>query len=188
MRSKHWVPALGLTPAEVDDLNRLATAARRGRAAARNQLFARLAGPIGQMTFRRRRLCRGLEPDEVTSETFLALADLLDAWPGDRFDRFFQEHYGRCLWRRLAALRWPGRGILPLAPWHQEQPDPEAAAVLAVAELAVGLTPAEGWLLLSRLRGASLADLATRLGVSRRTLERRWRAAARTLRAAWPSP
>lgn len=188
MRSQPWMPELDLTPAEGDDLARLATAARHGSAAARNQLFARLADPIGQVVRRRRRLCRGLEPDEVTSETFLALADLLAAWPGDRFDRFFQTQYSRCLWRRLAALRWPGRGIVSLAPWDQARPDPETALALAVAELATGLAPLERWLLCSRLRGASLADLAARLGVSRRTLERRWRAAVQTMRAAWPAP
>jgi DNA-directed RNA polymerase specialized sigma24 family protein len=188
MRSDSGPPALVPTPAQAADLERLAAAAGAGSAEARNDLFAALAGPIGQAVARRRSLCSFLERDEVTSETFLALADLLDCWPGDDFAAAFARLYGRCLTRRLARWRRPGRDAEPLPPEELPSPDGEAALARAIAELPTDLTATERWLLEQKVAGASMAGLARELGVSPRTVDRHWRALALRLRGSLSPP
>lgn len=185
MRRQASYPNVAPTPAQAAELTRLARSARDGDATARNELFARLADPIGGAAAERWRLCLELEPDEVTSETFLALADLLDAWPEVRFDRFFQEMYGLCLTRRLVALRWPGRRQAPLLEAALGATDPGVELVQIMADLSAGLTPDEHWLLGERLAGRPLGEAATTRVWSRRTLERRWRALSTRLARRW---
>lgn len=188
MRSDSRPLALDATPAQATDLERLAAAARAGSAEARNDLFATLAGPIGQAVARRRSLCYFLERDEVTSETFLALADLLAGWSGDDFAAAFARLYGRCLTRRLARWRRSGKGVETLTPEETPSPDGEAALARAIAELPTPLTATERWLLEQKVAGASMARLARELGMSPRTADRRWRALALRLRQSLSPP
>jgi hypothetical protein len=188
MRSMRSVVTLDLDPARAAEITALAAAAKAGGADARNRLFAELAAPIRRLADRLARFHRDLEPDEMTSESFLALADLIDRWDGVApFDRAVEERYDRCLARRLAALRWPGRGVRPLPPWDLPAPDPEAAFGQALAEWTGRLTPAERRLLLARVGGAAPGRLAAEMGISRRTLERRWAALVAALRPEAPA-
>jgi hypothetical protein len=174
--------------ADPERLERLAAAARAGAAEARNDLFAALADPIRRAVARRRGLCTGLTRDDVTSETFLALADLLDEWTGEGFAAAFDRLYGRRLTRRLGRWQAPARAVEPLDPDAASASDAEAALALAIAELPVTLSATGRWLLEQRALGASIAGLARQLGVSPRTVDRRWRALVIRLRSAAPSP
>ena len=100
----------------------------------------------------------------MTSETFLALADLLAGWSGDDFTAAFDRLYGRCLTRRLARWRRSGKGVEPLTPEETPTPDGEAALARAIAELPATLTATERWLLEQRVAGASVAGMARELG------------------------
>jgi hypothetical protein len=162
-------------------IERLAEAARGGSVEARNDLFAELADPIGRAVARRRYLCSGLERAEVTAETFIALADLLDGWVDGDFVADFGRRYGGCLTRRLARLRWPGWRRQPLPPWELPAPDGETALARAVAEL-TDLTATERWLVEQRIAGASTAQVARALGLTHRTMNRRWAALVVRLR------
>lgn len=166
-----------LLPADTAGLTDLATAARDGAAAARNALFAELAAPIAACVQAHRALCRRLEPDEVTSETFLALADLLDLWPDVPFRAFFQDVYGLCLHRRLALVQPGHPRWQPLNPdqWGQPAP-PDPSLAPAVTRLTRELPPVELALLEGRADGIPLTELAPRLGVSLRQAQRYWRA------------
>jgi DNA-directed RNA polymerase specialized sigma24 family protein len=188
MRSDNHTLAPVAMPAQAAEIERLAAAARGGDAEARNALFAALADAIRQAVVRRRSLCAGLERDEVTSETFLALADLLDRWVGDDFAAAFGRLYGCCLTRRLARWRHSGRAADPHAPEELPSCDGESALARTIAELPIPLTANERWLLEQRAAGASVAGLARALGVNRRTVARRWRRLALRLRRAGATP
>jgi hypothetical protein len=165
-------------PADTTTLTNLATAARDGDPAARNRLFTELAAPIAACVQAHRALCRSLEPDEVTSETFLALADLLEVWPDVPFPAFFQDVYGFCLRERLARVQpWHPRWR-PFDPerWRATTPAPAAGAAHTVARLTRDLPPAALALLEGRADGVPIADLAPRLGLSPRQAQRRWHA------------
>ena len=193
MRSRLPAAAGGdfdLTPATESALDHLATAARAGDAAARNVLYDRLAFKIARFA-RASRVAYHLEPDEVTSEAFLVLADIVDEWLGTYFGRYFLLVYPwrlRQALRRAAGARFPRRlaaDSLALVL------DDDRAADLAgrLAELEAGLGPAERRLLRARvLDGATIAELAAATGLPRRTVQRRWRALVASLRLAWTEP
>jgi hypothetical protein len=154
----------------------LALAARAGDASARNDLFACLADPIAAVVRRHRRFWWPLEPDEVTSESFLALADLLDYWPDLPFRAFFQDAYPLLLRRRLLAGRWPNGRTRPLLPIDLNQTSAAAVLELDLIEQTCDLQPLARWLVEWRVAGLPAADLAPALGCSPRQAQRRWRA------------
>lgn len=180
-----------LTPALEAALDELATAARAGDPAARNALYQALAFKIARFIRSSRRVAGGLEPDELTSEAFLTLADLIAAWPGRTFGRFFLLAYPFRL--RRALRRAAGRPS-----WHRPSleeaatiaaPNGDLALAAGLAELETGLGPADRRLLRARvLHDLTVAELTAVTGLPPRTTQRRWRALVAALRLAEAKP
>ncbi len=168
-----------LTPAIEAAIDRLARAARDDPAA-RNELYAALELKIARFLapYRKRRTPVG-EFAELEQEAFLVFAGLVADWTGaGSFARYFLGFF-------LAAAprhRGPRAALAPRP--HR------AAAGDELLDLHEGLLPEidpalqfgplgaeERLLLVLRLmEGWSLAEIAPRLGWSRRTTFRRWRA------------
>ncbi len=188
-----------LTPEVERRLALLAHAARAGDRAARDALYAALGPKIDAMLGR----CRGLawssadprrdgrpwELDDLAQESYLALVDLLAAWPGEGpVGPYLLAHLPwriRTAWRRLAA---PHRRHAPLLSARADLlVDGSAAAEEALVRLelvAAALPPPDGDLLLLRVRdGHPPAAIGRRLGLTRRTVDRRWRAVCDLLRS-----
>ena len=169
-----------LTPAIEAALDRLARAARDDPAA-RNELYAALELKVARFLapYRRRRTPVG-EFAELEQEAFLVFAGLVADWTGaGSFARYF---LGFFPWRlrhviEAHARRWP-RDRIVLLP-GDELLDPHEG-LLPEIDLALQfgpLGPEERLLLVLRLvEGWSLTEIAHRLGWSRRTTFRRWRA------------
>lgn len=193
-----------LTPEVERCLALLAHAARAGDREARDALYAALGPKLDAMLGR----CRGLawssagprrdglpwELDDLAQESYLALVELLDAWPGDGpVGPYLLAHLPwriRTAWRRLAA---PHRRQAPLHAIDDDRlADGSAAAEEALVRLeavAATLPPPDGDLLLLRIRdGRSPAAIGRRLGLTRRTVDRRWRALCDRLRPSFGGP
>lgn len=168
-----------LTPAIDARLNALA---RAGRAdpAARNALHALLAGKIARFLapWRGRRTALG-DFEDLSQESFLVFAALVADWSGEgSFARYFLGFFPwrlrhaieahECRWPTDRLLIVPDRALLAADPGAEDAPDP----LLPFWPL-----PEEDRrFLLLRLRGQGIEEAARRLGWSRRTGFRRWRA------------
>jgi RNA polymerase sigma factor (sigma-70 family) len=179
-----------LTPELEARLDQLATAAQAGDIGARNELYALLAFKINRFArvSRRARAAQRLEPDEVASEAFLVLARLIDDWSGQHFGRYFLSAFPQRLRCALAGRRtgsWAASYQSTATDLIETLADHDTAADLACAlvELEAGLLPKERRLLRHRvIDGMTVDEMAAATGLSRRTLQRRWRAVVSTLR------
>lgn len=194
------VPADGeITPEQERRFTSLAHAARAGDRGARDALWWALAPKIdrlvaaaGRRTRRGdgpRRDGRAWDGEDLAQEAFPLFADLLVAWPGDGpIGPYLLSHLAWRLRSAAHALVLPRRRELStLAPHLLHFADETAAAAEALVLLeaiAAGLPPPDGAILLWHVRdGASLVAVARRLGLGRRTVNRRWRGIKRGLRA-----
>jgi len=192
-------------PPEVD--RALATAARAAQAGdldARDALYRALEPKLRRLARRHAgggafgpgplRDGRPWDAEDLTQETFCLLADLIGEWNGEGpfapFVLTFLPWRLRDARRRLDA---PRRAEVRL--------DPDAADLLAdgttaaaeararLAAIAADLPALDGALLLGVVGdGDRLAEVAGRLGVSRRTASRRWRAVRADLRRSLVEP
>lgn len=169
-----------LTPAIEAAIDRLARAARDDPAA-RNELYAALELKIARFLapYRRRRTPVG-EFAELEQEAFLVFAGLVADWTGaGSFARYF---LGFFPWRlrhviEAHARRWP-RDRIVLLPGDELLDLDEGLFPEIDPALQFGPLGAEDRLLLvlRLMEGWSLTEIAPRLGWSRRTTFRRWRA------------
>ena len=181
-----------LTPDRECLLTALAHQARAGDRAARDALYLVLSAKIDRFVAGCRRLAAtgagprrdGLpcDAEDVAPEAFPLFADVVAAWPGDApFGPYFLAHFPwrlRSAWRALVASR---RLEIPIPPlWitllHDGTEASEESRVRLEA-LAADLPPPDGAILLNHIRdGESLGAVARWLGLSRRTVTRRWQA------------
>ena len=189
-------PDQPVPPAQEAMLGSLARRARRGDAEARDLLW-RAFGPrlepalrhCGRMTWRAnwaRRNGRPWELDDLRQEAWLVFADLVDGWDEEAsFVRYVTAYFS---WRLRDAIRRlePPRRTVPLSYAARISTDGglgDAARDELVDTLAAALRPEDAGLLRMRVaEGASEADIACRLGVSRRTVARRWSRVRRIVR------
>ena len=187
-----------LTPEREHFLTALAHAARAGDRAARDALYLALLAKIDRFVAGCGRLAAtGAGPqrdgipcdaEDLAQEAFPLFVDVVAAWPGDApFGPYFLAHFPwrlRSVWRSLAASR---RLEIPIPPsWITLLHDGTVAAEEArvrLEALAADLPPPDGVILLDHVRdGESLGRIARRLGLSRRTVTRRWQALVAELR------
>jgi RNA polymerase sigma factor (sigma-70 family) len=182
-------PDQPIPPAQEAKLSGLARRARRGDRGARELLW-RAFGPrlepalrrCGGMTWQRnwaRRDGRPWELDDLRQEAWLVFSDLVDGW---NEEESFAGHVNAYFsWRLRDAIRRlePPRHAVPLvyaariASSGGGVRDTEYDELLTM--LAAALPPGDADLLRMRIvEGATVADIARRLGVSRRTVARRW--------------
>lgn len=203
-----WPPLLVpmLTPDDepTPEIERaLATAARAAQAgdrAARDALVTALAGKIERIAAReawRAARAGGLwrdgrpwDREDLAQEAVCILIALIDEWPGDR--PFLTYVLAYLPWRLRDARRRlmaPSRfETHPVDGRDQLVADGSAGAERArarVEAIAAGLPPIERALLLGIVRdGERRSTIAGRLGIDRRTANRRWEALRAELRCA----
>ena len=174
-----------LTPELEATLNALARAGR-AEPAARNELYARLAGKIARFLapWHGRPIALGDFAD-LQQEAFVVFAGLVADWPGEgSFARYF---FGFFPWRLRHAIarherRWPQQRLLIVPQEDIDALAHDAAKPGEDSQLILGtLTLNERRLLALRLSGYSLNATAERLGWSPRTTARRWHALQRRL-------
>lgn len=183
-------PGEDVTPAQDALLTGLARRARRGDTAARDLLWTAFA-PKLEPTIRRcerlawrlgwtRRDGRPWELDDLRQEAWLVFAALIMDWGGEgSVVPYLMAHFS---WRLRTVTRrlGPPRGRIVLVSSPVEAPaecgdlgDIEADELRA--ELLAALSPGDAAVLHLRVElGASWGDVACQLGVSRRTIARRW--------------
>lgn len=196
-------PNRAVTAAQDALLTRLARRARRGDREARDLLW-RAFGPKLEPALRRggrmawrpgwaRRDGRPWELDDLRQEAWLVFAELVDDWNEEgSFVPYATAYFPWRLRRAMRRLEPPRRGARlacasRIATDERGLDDVEGAALLEA--IAAALPPADADLLRMRVgEGASVTDIACRLGVTRRTVARRWsrvqRMARRLLRDA----
>ena len=135
----------------------------------------------GRMTFLPHWAVRNGQPwelDDLRQEAWLVFAEVIGAWDGQgSFVPYATAYFP---WRLRNAMRrlGPARRARPLAAAAGSASacaglrDAERASLLAT--LGAALTPADARVLELRLEGFSLTVIARRLGVTRRTVSRRW--------------
>lgn len=180
-------------------LTALALAARAGDGGARDALYHAFAPKLDRMLGR----CRGLawaaagprrdgrpwELDDLAQEAYLVFVDLLAEWSGEgAVGPYLLAHLRwrlRTAWNGLAAPRRREAAITPrLADLLADGSAAADEATVLLETLAAALPPPDAAMLLMLVRdGCSPAVVARRLGVSRRTVDRRWGALVRRLRA-----
>jgi RNA polymerase sigma factor (sigma-70 family) len=196
-------PERPVSPTQDAVLTALARRARHGDRDARELLwraFSPMLEPVlrrsGRMTWRpawARRDGRPWELDDVRQEAWLVFSDLVDAWSGDgSFIPYVTAYFS---WRLHAAMRRlePPRRSVPLSYASRVVDNVRRLDGVEDAELlaamAAALPPPDADLLRLRVaEGASVADIACRLGVSRRTIARRWKRIQRVARALLDQP
>lgn len=189
-------PDQPVSPAQERLLTALARRARRGDQDAHDLLW-RAFGPrlepalrrCGGLTWQRnwvRRDGRPWELEDLRQEAWLVFSELIDGWnEEDSFAGYITAFFP---WRLRDAIRRlePPRRSVPLAyaarvaAERSEVRDAECDELLT--RLAASLPPHDAALLRMRVaEGATVADIACRLGVSRKTVTRRWSRIRRTL-------
>lgn len=170
-------------------LTRLARRAANGDRAARDLLWRALAARLEPAIRRCGRVAwqpgwawhdgRPWALDDLRQEAWLVFVDLIDDWDGrGAFLPYITAYFSWRLRNAMRQLGPPRRAPLPLAAAamveaREELRDVEVAALLAA--LLATLSPADAAVLeLYASEGVSLAEIARRLGVSRRTVTRRW--------------
>jgi RNA polymerase sigma factor (sigma-70 family) len=183
-------PGEDVTPAQDALLTGLAHRARRGDVAARDLLWLALAPKLEPSSRRCERLAwrmgwarrdgRPWEMEDLRQEAWLVFVALIDAWPGEgSFVPYAVAHFP---WRLKNAMRrlGPPRGRVVLVSRPAEAAAECAELGQVEAEelrttLLAALSPADAAVLRLRVElGASWGDVACQLGVSRRTVARRW--------------
>jgi RNA polymerase sigma factor (sigma-70 family) len=191
-------PDQPVTPAQDALLTGLARRARDGDREARDLLWRAFAPRLepalrrcGRMTWRTGWARRGGLPwelDDVRQEAWVVFADLVEGWNGDgSFVPYLTAYFP---WRLRDAMRRlaPTRRAVPLVLAARIAVDCEglldAETNEVLAALAAALSPGDAAVLQMRVaEGAGFADIACRLGVSWRTIMRRWRRVQRVARS-----
>jgi RNA polymerase sigma factor (sigma-70 family) len=196
-------PDQPVTPAQDALLTGFARRAREGDRDARELLWRAFAPRLepalrrcGRMTWQTNWPRRGDLPwelDDLRQEAWLVFADLADGWNGEgSFVPYVTAYFP---WRLRNAMRRlaPTRRAAPLylaariAVDCEGLLDAETAEVLAA--LAASLSPGDAAVLQMRVgEGAGFAEIACRLGLSRRTVIRRWRRIQRVVRSLLDEP
>jgi RNA polymerase sigma factor (sigma-70 family) len=182
-------PDQPVSPAQEAMLTGLARRAHRGDREARDLLW-RAFGPRLEPALRRcgrmtrqphwvRRDGRPWEVDDLRQEAWLVFAELVDGWNEEgSFVPYATAYFPWRLRDAMRRLEPPRRmaAIWCAARIGGDDPglnDAETAELLAA--IAAALPPGDAELLHMRVtEGASVADMACRLGMSRRTVARRW--------------
>ncbi len=180
-----------ITPELDRSLSTLARAARAGDPRARNALYTAMEAKIHRFVRRYRasswKAHRIWDNDDLAQEAFLIFTDLITSWSGEgSFPPYFFAHFP---WRlRDAVRRFNGHSPYTGITWtpYDLLSDNTAATDAAVAlleALAAGLPATSRAILLWHVRdGERFSAIATRLGISRRTVHRYWEATLKDLR------
>ncbi len=192
--------AAGLQPIAVDaqitpELDRtvsaLARAARAGDLDARNALYSVLEGKIRRFVRRYRGGSwaghRSWDDDDLAQEAFLVFVDLVTEWTGEgSFTPYFLAYFPwrlRDAVRRLNGARPFGQVAWPAHDLLSDGTAATGAAIALLESLAAGLPATSRAILLWHVRdGERFGAIATRLGISRRTVHRHWEATLEDLR------
>jgi len=189
-----------LTPELDRVLTGVARAAQAGDSAARDAVYLALEAKIARFVARYafpdwsapapRRDDRPWHAEDLAQEAFVLLFDLIADWPGDGpFGRYF---FAAFPWRlhdaarRLAGpWRWEYGGGWAVLRLHLLADDSTAAeeALVLLDAIAADLPPPDDDVLRWRIRdGESFVAIARRLGLTPRTVNRRWVALLAELR------
>ena len=182
-------PDQPVPPAQDALLTAIARQARLGDHTARDLLWRAFAPKLEPVVRRCQRVAWGAgwarrdgrpwELDDARQEAWLTFADVVETWPGEgSFIPYLMSHFP---WRLRNAMRLLGpprtRGTVP----SRREPMAEDAALAEretealLASLITALTPTDADVLQLRLsEGLTLAEIADRLDLSRRTVYRRW--------------
>jgi RNA polymerase sigma factor (sigma-70 family) len=178
------VPRLEPISPEIDRLlGRAARAAIAGDASARDALFTAFQPRFERSIRRCQRLWDGqsrggiedaIEMDDIAQEAYIVFVDLLQTWPGgDSVSAFL---CARFPWRLNDTIRsWRRRraAVSPLVVVETGKRTDDLTAL--IDEIAADLQPGAHemlcWRVIDRL---TFAEIAQRLGVSKRTVNRRW--------------
>lgn len=191
------------TPAQDAMLTGIARRARLGDRVARDLLwraFAPMLEPAlrrcGRMTWQRgwtRRDGRPWELDDLRQEAWCVFAELTEDWLGEgSFVPYVMAYFP---WRLRNAMRRLEPPRFRLVTYPIVEPvaecrglrDAEAEALLTA--ILAALSPEESTMLALRLwEGATLGEVSHRLGVPRRTLNRRWERIRRVTRQLLAEP
>jgi RNA polymerase sigma factor (sigma-70 family) len=187
-----------VTPAQDALLSGIARRARLGDMHARDLLWRAFAPKLepalvrcGRCAWQRgwvRRDGCPWELDDLRQEAWLVFADLTARWSGS--GSFTPYVVGRFSWRLRNAMRRLGPPRRASAPSTRSRPAADCQALLdaeteaVLARVTVALCPADAEVLRRRVtEGMSFGQIARQLGVSRRTIARRWRRIRRVSRA-----
>ena len=176
-------------------LGAAALAAIAGDRIARDALYGAFAPRLEAIA---RRVARRLSSrsgyfvdfDDARQESFLVFVALLDRWPGESsFAAYITGLFAHRLRDALPRNLPPRSLIAAPASWlADESYEAEEARVLLEA-LAENFPLEERVILMAHIRdGESLTALARRLGVSRRTVQRRWSRIVAKLRGSFSLP
>ncbi|MBW3633223.1 MAG: sigma-70 family RNA polymerase sigma factor, partial [Chloroflexi bacterium] len=178
-----------VSPAQDALLTGLARRARLGDRAARDLLWRALAPRLEPALLRCGRLAWQSggarrdgwpwELEDARQEAWLVFAQLVEWWSGE--GSFIPYAITYFPWRLRGAMRrlGPQRRVVPIHP--APEPEAECQGLLdnegeeLLASIAAVLSPIDAEILRLRIEeGSELADIACRLGFSRRTMTRRW--------------
>ncbi len=165
------------TPAAGRALTALAVSARAGDRDALAALSTSLEPKISRFVRRYRGWDRASwDANDVSQEAYLALADLVEQWGGvGPFVPYFFACYRFRL--RDAVRRLDGPARLRQVSLSEDWMGDHAGDAFTAAELRAdlaALSPADRALLAWRIEGERFTAMADRLGVTRRTVHRRW--------------
>jgi RNA polymerase sigma factor (sigma-70 family) len=182
-------PDQPVTRAQDALLSGIARRARDGDPIARDLLWRALAPKLepalvrcGQLAWQRQWVRRDGRPwvlEDLRQEAWLVFTELAEAWPGD--GSFVQYATAYFPWRLRDALRRLAANRREIAAHFVLQPVAESPELLDIdaqtllASIAAALPPGDAAVLRMRTDGAALGEIACSLGVSRRTIGRRWR-------------
>ena len=192
-----------VSPAQDALLNHLARRARLGDRAARDLLWRALAprlepallrcGQLACQSGGARRDGRTWELEDARQEAWLVFAEVVEWWSGE--GSFIPYATAYFPWRLRGAMcrLGPQRRAVPihLAP----EPGAECQGLLEnegeelLESIATVLSPIDAEILRLRIAdGSGLAEIACRLGLSRRTMTRRWQRIQSVTRAVLANP
>jgi RNA polymerase sigma factor (sigma-70 family) len=188
-------PDQRVTPAQDALLTGLARRAREGDTAARDLLWIAFAPKLEPELLRCTRIVwqhgwvrrdgRPWDLEDVRQEAWRVFAELTAAWSGEgSFSPYAVAYFAwrlRTAVRRLAPRRTVPAHLVPepVTSWSDLLGLEGGELLVAVIE---ALTPVDVELLRLRLDGAAFTEIATRLGVSRQTVYRRWQRIKRVAR------
>ena len=164
---------------------------------ARDELFLRLAAKITRFAARFDSWdITPFDADDVRQECFLVFCETLRRWQPTEpsapagYGAWFLRVYP--LWLATSVRRWSERRarLVPLPPAHAEQPVPDADAAdvdlaLALVDLCACLSAADCRIVRLRVAGLAAHEVASAIGVSRRTVHRGLARVARLTHDTW---